>query len=95
MGVHTYVRSIIAIHGINGSSQKTWTDKSSGRLWLRDFLPAAIPTARIMVFGYNSAVAFSKSVSGLDGFARELLNALRLMRGSNEVHLLPYNLWNP
>ena len=74
--------SIVAVHGINGDHLKTWTDKTSGRLWLKEFLPSAVPTARVMTFGYNSTVAFSKSVSTLDGYARELLNALRLRRGS-------------
>ena len=47
-GVLTRDYSIIAIHGLNGNLCTTWTD--GDRLWLRDFLPTAIPEARIFTF---------------------------------------------
>ena len=54
---------------------KTW-QYDTGSLWLRDFLPADIPNARIMSFGYNSTVAFRKSVAKIEDKALELLNHL-------------------
>ncbi|KAL6408503.1 uncharacterized protein AUP68_08360 [Ilyonectria robusta] len=71
---------IIAIHGLNGKAKKTWTDKQSGTFWLEDLLPNAFPTARIMTFGYESGLAFSKSRSGIDTFALDLLNRLKAVR---------------
>lgn len=49
-------------------------------MWLEDFLPAVIPNSRIMTFGYDAAIAYSRSVSGIEDFARDLLNRLRGMR---------------
>lgn len=44
--------SIVAIHGLNGHREKTWS--SNGHIWLRDFLPARIPKARIITWGYDA-----------------------------------------
>jgi hypothetical protein len=57
----------------------TWTDEN-GKLWLRDFLPSQLPSARIMSFGYNSDTALSNSVTDIDGVANTLLFRLRGLR---------------
>ena len=76
--------SIVAVHGLNGSGRKTWTDSKTGIFWLEDLLPVSVPTARIMSFAYDSALAFSASTAGIENFARDLLNRLRVLR-SGEV----------
>lgn len=48
-----YSPDIIAIHGFNGHKEKTWTQLNN-QLWLKDFLPAKLPKARIFTFGYGS-----------------------------------------
>ena len=52
------LRSIVAIHGLDGHREKTWTfegkDKTGDILWLRDLLPSVIPNARIWSWGYDS-----------------------------------------
>lgn len=49
-------------------------------MWLRDFLPQQIPHARIMSFGYDSVLLFSKSTSDVATFAEQLLESLLSMR---------------
>ena len=66
---------VVAVHGLQGDAYKTW-EHENGSLWLQDFLPADLPEARIMTFGYDSTVAFSKSVANIEDKALELLNAL-------------------
>ena len=34
---------------------EAWTDAGTGILWLRDFLPEAIPVARVLTFGYDTS----------------------------------------
>lgn len=70
--------SIVAVHGLNGDLYKTWTE--GNRLWLQDFLPQSIPEARIFTFGYNANIAFSKSISKIDDYARTLLERLKARR---------------
>jgi hypothetical protein len=79
---------IIAIHGLNGHYNKTWQSKTpfgDDVNWLRDFLPQQMPNARIMSYGYNSTVLFSKSVADIGTFAGQLLEDLRSHRRAQET----------
>ncbi|KAG9239845.1 Alpha/Beta hydrolase protein, partial [Calycina marina] len=75
---------IIAIHGLGGHYKNTWKwvseDGTQEHDWLVEFLPKQIPNARIMTYGYNSAVQFSKSVADIRVFATQLLNDLETKR---------------
>jgi protein SERAC1 len=77
---------IVAVHGLNpfkntSNAASTWTS-ADGKMWLQDegFLPTQIPNARIMLFGYNSNVAFTSSNAGLVQQATNLLLLLDLHR---------------
>lgn len=80
--------SIVAVHGLGGDWAETWTDPN-GKLWLRDFLPFQIPSARIMSYGYNSKTIFTKSVSSITSEAESLLYRLDLERDSREQKTKP------
>ncbi|KAF8526569.1 hypothetical protein BU17DRAFT_74115 [Hysterangium stoloniferum] len=45
--------SIVAIHGLDGHREASFT-APNGVLWLRDLLPKALPTARILTYGYDA-----------------------------------------
>ncbi|KAL6158765.1 hypothetical protein ACJBU6_02866 [Exserohilum turcicum] len=47
------VVDIVAVHGLNGHRDKTWT-ATNGVQWLRDLLPNDIPNARVFCWGYNA-----------------------------------------
>lgn len=66
---------VVAVHGLRGDAFKTW-EHENGSNWLKDFLPADIPSARIMAFGYE----FSKSFAKLEDKSLELLNCLSAKR---------------
>lgn len=76
---------IVAIHGLNGHREGTWTDGSSGVNWLAhaDCLHNDIPDARVLTFGYNSASYFSRSDANIQDFASELLAAIKSSRRSS------------
>ncbi|KAF8540576.1 hypothetical protein BDD12DRAFT_833045 [Trichophaea hybrida] len=74
-----YNIDIVAIHGLGGHWQKTWTD-ANGKFWLQDFLSGQLPNARIMCFGYNSKTAFTKAVSDIEDASCDLLDRLDDMR---------------
>src|SRR5437016_8883610 len=77
--------SIIAVHGLGGNWQRTWT-ASNGKHWVRDFLPHQLRTAnihaRVMAYGYNSDTWFSKAVTDVKSEAEALLDRLH---GSREL----------
>lgn len=88
--------SIVAVHGLGGHAMDTWTHPSTGKLWLRDFLPVTIPDARILTFGYASKVVGSKSVIGIMENANSLLTQLSLFRDSHKVlKILPLAYFEP
>lgn len=77
---------IVAVHGLGGHFEETWTASDSKQLWLRDFLPSQLNdagiTARVMSYGYDSSTAFSKSVTDIDDQAKILIDALSSERAS-------------
>jgi len=78
----------VAIHGLNPSNadfhpENTWTaDDKNKTIWLSDpnFLPKHLPNARVLLFGYNSNVAFSTSTTGVMEQAANLLDHLERER---------------
>ena len=79
---------IVAVHGLNpfkntSNAISTWTS-TTGKMWLQDegFLPTQIPNARILLFGYNSNVAFTSSNAGL---VQQATNLLLLLEGRRAV----------
>ena len=79
--------SIVAVHGLNPANKEshakqTWTSDESKKLWLSDsdFLPKRFSQARVLLFGYNSNVAFKTSTAGVREQAGNLLNRLKIER---------------
>ncbi|KAJ4265302.1 hypothetical protein NW762_004587 [Fusarium torreyae] len=83
---------IVALHGLDGHYYKSWTTSSvkGGEVnWLKDMLPRRIKNARVMSFGYNANVQFSKSTSGIGDFVEGLLADLMSCRTSNQEKSRP------
>ncbi|RYP47753.1 hypothetical protein DL768_006221 [Monosporascus sp. mg162] len=70
---------IVAIHGLNGHYENTWTTKRKDGTpvnWLRDLLPEKVRNARIMSFSYSSGDQFSKYTFDVFAFADQLLERI-------------------
>ena len=78
---------VVAVHGFNGHPYRSWTanTEEGQKVWLRDFLPKALPGARIFSFGYDSKLGPTRATGTIDTFARSLLNALRIKRSEPQV----------
>ncbi|KAH6843219.1 hypothetical protein B0I37DRAFT_383999 [Chaetomium sp. MPI-CAGE-AT-0009] len=69
---------IVAIHGLNGDWQKSWTNpRDESFLWLRDLLPTKFPGARIMSFEYDARAIGAISPAGVREHADNLIKLLR------------------
>jgi hypothetical protein len=68
----------VAIHGLNGHREKTWTwpDKKDGNCWLKARLHGRVPGCRVFTFGYPSEMFFSTSTATVRDYARMLLEFL-------------------
>ncbi|PVH98023.1 hypothetical protein DM02DRAFT_616112, partial [Periconia macrospinosa] len=83
---------IIAVHGLGGHYQKTWTE-ANGEFWLRDSVPSKLQdsklNSRVFSYGYNSSTAFSKAVTDITDEAAMLLERIRGERKSQSDRLKP------
>ncbi|KAK4215438.1 hypothetical protein QBC37DRAFT_386350 [Rhypophila decipiens] len=52
-GKEPVIADFIAVHGLNGHRDKTWST-ASGVNWLESILPKDIPNVRILTYGYNA-----------------------------------------
>ena len=93
-----FLCSIVALHGLNGHRETTWTFEGKGKskdvLWLRNLLPSIIPNARIWTWGYDSRTR-SKShgeqltIKSLYDHGRELVFELDGERRASNSHRRP------
>ncbi|KAJ5381895.1 uncharacterized protein N7496_004323 [Penicillium cataractarum] len=60
---------ILAVSGIGSHPFGSFVNKQDGHMWLADSLPQDLPTARVIVFGYNISVQNSTSFAELDDIA--------------------------
>jgi hypothetical protein len=51
---------------LNEDRIEAWTDVETDILWLRDFLPEAIPVARVLTFGYDASASSFYSAGWAD-----------------------------
>lgn len=84
------VIDIVAIHGLNGHREKTWT-ANNNVLWLKDLLPEKIPNARIIVWGYDSSTHSTNPISAqyLHDHADTLISDLCLERALTTTRQRP------
>lgn len=80
---------IVFVHGLNpkGSenhARNTWTHSGdtshAATFWPQALLPESVPTARILLFAYNSSILANASNAPVHGHANTLLNRLHNKR---------------
>ncbi|KAL6713021.1 hypothetical protein ACLMJK_009417 [Lecanora helva] len=69
---------IVFVHGLNPTGEqdharKTWIHEN-GTFWPETLLPQLLPTARVLLFAYNSSVLSNASNVTVAGHAQSLLN---------------------
>ncbi|KAF8066996.1 hypothetical protein FPV67DRAFT_1416824 [Lyophyllum atratum] len=82
--------SIVAIHGLDGHFNHSWTS-TNGKMWLQDFLPAKVPHARIMSYGYDAYTRNRKQLSTMTIYdhAETLVTTLASERKKTETERRP------
>ncbi|KAL7948816.1 hypothetical protein V8C42DRAFT_312410 [Trichoderma barbatum] len=74
---------IIALSGLGGHAFGSFKERGGTHMWLRDSLPGYLttetdqrPMARVMIYGYESGVARSKSMQNLEDLATTFHSSL-------------------
>ncbi|RFU24235.1 hypothetical protein B7463_g12105, partial [Scytalidium lignicola] len=86
------VVDIIFIHGLTGDREKTWTAKGATAPWPQSLLPAKIPNARVLTFGYDAYVADWRgmvSMNRIGDHSMNLLTAVATCREEDDTNNRP------
>jgi pimeloyl-ACP methyl ester carboxylesterase len=76
--------SIVFVHGLTGNRESTWTEPESNTLWPLALLPAEVPSARILTFGYDSNIIHTFDPTAINTLAHHaslLVKSLAGVRG--------------
>lgn len=82
--------SIIALSGLGGHAFGSFKEKGGSYMWLRDSLPYDLtsetkPIARVMIYGYDSTVAESKSMQNFEDFATKFNASLQTLMNTTTI----------
>lgn len=88
--------AIIGVHGLRGTFT-TWTNKDTGKLWLRGLLPRFLANSRIMSIGYDASVYPCRSTLHILNYTENLLYELNTHRSTEKMrdHILGTTLETP
>ncbi|KIM98677.1 hypothetical protein OIDMADRAFT_31451 [Oidiodendron maius Zn] len=79
---------ILAVSGLGGHAFGSFVSKDHGYMWLSESLPRDMPTARVMLYGYESRLQDSTSFANLDDLASSLQIAICRVLRSERKHLI-------
>ncbi|KAM3550107.1 hypothetical protein ARSEF4850_008509 [Beauveria asiatica] len=80
---------LLAVPGLGGHPYGSFVHKVDGNMWLSDSLPPTMPAARVMLYGYASALQQSTRFIQLDGLASGLHIAItELLRSEKAKPLI-------
>jgi hypothetical protein len=88
-----YKFSIIAVTGLAGHAFGSWKSRGEQQMWLRDFLPNAIKTARIFTYGYDTKLPGSQSSASILELSKKLLESVKTIRNQQNVSHGQQPLW--
>ncbi|KAF2665820.1 hypothetical protein BT63DRAFT_428769 [Microthyrium microscopicum] len=76
-GAENAIIDILFIHGLTGDREKSWTTQGSvATLWPQSLLPARIPNARVLTFGYDAHVADWRGMVSKNRIGNHAMNLL-------------------
>ncbi|KAI9766019.1 MAG: hypothetical protein M1840_007026, partial [Geoglossum simile] len=83
---------IIFVHGLTGHREKTWRVDNATDPWPQTLLPAEVPNARVLTFGYHAYVADWRGVvsqNRIGNHSMNLLTAVATYREDDETNNRP------
>ncbi|EHK49999.1 hypothetical protein TRIATDRAFT_261370 [Trichoderma atroviride IMI 206040] len=83
---------IIALSGLGGHAFGSFKERGGSHMWLRDSLPFDLtlessvqPIARVMIYGYDSVVAESKSTQNIEDLATGFIGSLQRLANASII----------
>ena len=79
---------VLAVSGLGSHPFGSFAHKREGNMWLSDSLPQDWPTARVMIYGYESGLERSTSFANLGDLASSLRIAIMRLRSESKRRLV-------
>jgi hypothetical protein len=79
--------SIITVPGLGSHAIGAFKAKDGNNVWLRDFLPEDIPTARVLIYGYDTTITKGDTKHSITHLAIAFLDSVKAFRAATEVTL--------
>ena len=73
------ISSCVAISGLGSHAFGSWKDRDSDFMWLRDALPDHLHGARVLIYGYDTKLAESRSYQNLEDVASKFRQSLSVV----------------
>jgi hypothetical protein len=83
------VVDVVAITGLGGHAMGSFRSTDGDFIWLRDVLPKTLPKARILTYGYDTALVKNKSKESVRDLAKVFLDVLSGFRYRTETERRP------
>ncbi|KAJ9130493.1 Tetratricopeptide-like helical domain protein [Pleurostoma richardsiae] len=80
---------IIAVHGLGSHAIGAFKAKDNNSVWLRDFLPKDIPTARMLVYGYDTTITDKDAKYSIKDLGRAFLDSYKAFREATQTSRRP------
>jgi len=83
--LHFTLCSVIAVPGLGCHALGSWKSPKSDDVWLRDFLPKDVPNIRVLLYGYDTTLADSRSKQSIEDLGAAFLEQIIAFRARDGV----------
>jgi hypothetical protein len=73
------LHSVVAVHGLYGHREQTWTDEGTEANWLKDQIYEHFPESRILTWGYDSSDDIRGGITTILGIRQKALQLLEAL----------------
>lgn len=77
--------SIVVVHGLAAHPLGSFRSRKGNEVWIRDFLPSDVPSARVLLYGYDSQLVKSSPKVSIGDLAKALVEEVVTFRRETSV----------
>jgi hypothetical protein len=76
---------VVVVPGLESHALGSWKSRDGHNVWIRDFLPVDVPKIRVLLYGYDTALARSESKQSIVDLSKMLLESIKAIRKDQHV----------
>ncbi len=87
--------SILSVPGLGSHPIDAFKEKNGDHVWIRDSLPKDIPSARILVYGYDTTTRDADDKYSISDLAMAFLDSVTAFRAATKVFITVNHIYSP